>query len=60
VTFDLSEFEVSLGVSSPEKKKSLAVASLGSLQNFPLTNTAIRRRRKKQKQLLYIEQMMNG
>ena len=41
VTFDPSEFEVSLGVSSPEKKKSLAVASLGSLQNFPLTNTAV-------------------
>jgi hypothetical protein len=50
VTFDPSGFEVSLGVSSPEKKKSLAVASLGSLQNFPLTNTAVGEK----KQLLYI------
>jgi hypothetical protein len=44
VTVDPSGFEVSLGVFSPEKKKSFAVASFGSLQNFPLTNTAIRKK----------------
>jgi hypothetical protein len=50
VTIDPSGFEVSLGVSLPEKKKSLALVSLGSLQNFPLTNTAVG----KIKQSLYI------
>jgi len=40
VTFDPSGFAVLLGMFSPEKKKSLALASFGSLQNFPFTNTA--------------------
>jgi len=34
---------VLLGMFSPEKKKSLALASFGSLQNFPFTNTAQRK-----------------
>ncbi|KAF5444012.1 hypothetical protein F2P56_036519 [Juglans regia] len=43
VTLDPRGFEVSLGLFSPEKKKSLAEASFGSLQNFPFTNTATRK-----------------
>jgi hypothetical protein len=38
VTFEPSEFDVF--PSFTEKKKSSAVASFGSLQNFPFTNTA--------------------
>ena len=34
-----SRFAVFPGLPSPEKKKSSALASLGSLQNFPFTNT---------------------
>ncbi|KAF4384446.1 hypothetical protein F8388_012718 [Cannabis sativa] len=40
VTLDPTGLCVSLGTLSPEKKKSSALASLGSLQNFPFTNTA--------------------
>ena len=39
-TFDPSGFKVLLGMSSPDKKKSLAFASVG---NFPLTNIAGRK-----------------
>jgi hypothetical protein len=38
VTFDPSGFEVFPGP-NPLKKKSSAFANLGSLQNFPFTNT---------------------
>ena len=44
VTLEPMGLDVSLGMLSPEKKKSFGVASFGSLQNFPFTNTA----RKKQ------------
>jgi hypothetical protein len=43
VTFDPGGFTVLLGVFSPWKKKSLAMTSFGSLQNFPFTNTAQRK-----------------
>jgi len=39
VTFDPSGFEVSPDP-NPEKKKSSALASFGSWQSFPFTNTA--------------------
>ena len=40
VTFDPSRFKVLLGMSSLDKKKSSAIASVG---NFPLTNIAGRK-----------------
>ena len=41
VTFDPSELEVFPGYLNPLNKKSSAVVSFGSMQNFPLTNTAL-------------------
>ena len=44
LTLDPSLFAaVFPGILSPEKKKSLAVTSVGSLQNFPFTKTAQRK-----------------
>ena len=43
VTFDPSGFEVLLGMSNPGKKKSSTLTRFGSLQNFPLTNTVVRK-----------------
>ena len=40
MTFDTSGFKVLLGMSSPDKKNSSAVVSVG---NFPLTNIARRK-----------------
>jgi hypothetical protein len=43
VTFDPSTSDVFLGMFSPERKKSLAVTSFGSLQSFPFVKTAERK-----------------
>ena len=43
LTLNPSLFSVFPGLSSPEKKKSSAVVSFGSLQNFPLTKTTQRK-----------------
>ena len=40
VTFDRTRLSVFPGLFNPLKKKSSALACSGSLQNFPLTNTA--------------------
>jgi hypothetical protein len=62
VTVDPSGFDVSLGMFSPEKKKSLAETSLGSLQNFPFTNIAWRRKswlyKKNRGKIQYYRQML--
>jgi hypothetical protein len=62
VTVDPSGFDVSLGMFSPEKKKSLAETSLESLQNFPFTNIARRRKsriyKKNRAKIQYYGQML--
>jgi hypothetical protein len=62
VTVNPSGFDVSLGMFSPDKKKSLAETSLESLQNFPFTNTAWRRKsrlyKKNRAKIQYYGQML--